>query len=533
MECEKDVSIPFHHQPNMNTTPPCITVSAPGKVLIAGGYLVLEQPNVGIVLAANGCSFHSTVMATSVEGENFNVNFNSNSNPGFWLLLRVHSPQFRTVFEYSVHVTNDGVSISPNGDASNPFIERTLAIALRYIHEAGALNGVYKDMLVEGKVLSVKLRADNDFYSQVRHLKQKNLELTPGNMARLDPFLPCPVDESTGELIVNKTGMGSSAALVTSLVGSLLRYFGLVKLPSTSTNNDNDDNLTYGKDVAMVHNLSQICHSVAQGKIGSGFDVSSACYGSHAYTRFNPDIISDCMNEELGMNNVLYHIVNDNCKWDNTVRVLNLIEGIELLMADVCGGSESPSMARKIMKWKRERIASSNEVDLWEKLKQCNNDIFSLMQTIVTCASDNISSNLPVELSQKDIDEWKKCPPFGSILYELRQTLSQNRSLMKQMGDAAGVPVVPDTQSHIIEETEKIKGVIACGVPGAGGYDALYVIYLRGEITDEGRSDIVRDEVASLWKSMSEDNGFQVCPLSLRSSGSMWGGLKESYGLPW
>ena len=38
-----------------------VTVSAPGKVLIAGGYLILEQPNVGVVLAAKGCSFHSTV----------------------------------------------------------------------------------------------------------------------------------------------------------------------------------------------------------------------------------------------------------------------------------------------------------------------------------------------------------------------------------------------------------------------------------------------------------------------------------------
>jgi phosphomevalonate kinase len=32
--------------------------------------------------------------------------------------------------------------------------------------------------------------------------------------------LPCPKDESTGEVVVNKTGMGSSAALVASMVGA-------------------------------------------------------------------------------------------------------------------------------------------------------------------------------------------------------------------------------------------------------------------------------------------------------------------------
>lgn len=35
------------------------TVSAPGKVLVAGGYLVLDRPNVGVVLAATARFFTS------------------------------------------------------------------------------------------------------------------------------------------------------------------------------------------------------------------------------------------------------------------------------------------------------------------------------------------------------------------------------------------------------------------------------------------------------------------------------------------
>ena len=67
---------------------------------------------------------------------------------------------------------------------------------------------------------------------------------------------------------VAKTGMGSSAALTTSLVGSLLQFFDVVDLSRKSSG-----------DLSIVHNVAQLAHSIAQGKIGSGFDVSAAVYG--------------------------------------------------------------------------------------------------------------------------------------------------------------------------------------------------------------------------------------------------------------
>lgn len=36
-----------------------------------------------------------------------------------------------------------------------------------------------------------------------------------------------------------------------------------------------------------MHNLAQYVHSLAQGKIGSGFDVSAAVHGSQVYKRFD------------------------------------------------------------------------------------------------------------------------------------------------------------------------------------------------------------------------------------------------------
>jgi phosphomevalonate kinase len=65
---------------------------------------------------------------------------------------------------------------------------------------------------------------------------------------------------------------------------------------------------------ALLHNVAQTAHCAAQGKIGSGFDVScavgwqptleaslmliSTClqvFGSQVYTRFSPSVISDAL----------------------------------------------------------------------------------------------------------------------------------------------------------------------------------------------------------------------------------------------
>lgn len=83
---------------------------------------------------------------------------------------------------------------------------------------------------------------------------------------------------------VKKTGLGSSAALVTSLVASLLVHFKVISDECSA------------KDLEIVHNLSQYCHCLAQGKIGSGFDVASAVYGSQIYRRFDPSPMASLMN---------------------------------------------------------------------------------------------------------------------------------------------------------------------------------------------------------------------------------------------
>lgn len=107
---------------------------------------------------------------------------------------------------------------------------------------------------------------------------------------------------------VHKTGLGSSAALITSLVSALL--FHLHVISQTSLGEFPDQSLSKepysgieGKKLA--HNLAQFIHCLAQGKIGSGFDIAAAVFGSQIYTRFNPEVIQAFM--EGGTVSACYH----------------------------------------------------------------------------------------------------------------------------------------------------------------------------------------------------------------------------------
>lgn len=117
--------------------------------------------------------------------------------------------------------------------------------------------------------------------------------MTPDALAALPPFasITFNAEESNGENCkpeVAKTGLGSSAAMTTAVVAALLHYLGVVDLSSPKDQQQENDT----GDLDTVHIIAQTAHCIAQGKVGSGFDVASAVYGSQRYVRFSPEVIS-------------------------------------------------------------------------------------------------------------------------------------------------------------------------------------------------------------------------------------------------
>ncbi len=82
-----------------------VSVSAPGKALVAGGYLVLERPNVGLVLACN-TRFYTNIRWRKRERKSSmeqNARDTLDALVENWdgVTILVESPQFKTVHEYN------------------------------------------------------------------------------------------------------------------------------------------------------------------------------------------------------------------------------------------------------------------------------------------------------------------------------------------------------------------------------------------------------------------------------------------------
>lgn len=74
-----------------------VCISAPGKVLIAGGYLVLDPQYPGLVIATSS-RFHVVIAEGSAQAE---------SN-----VIEVHSPQFLNAsWTYKIDDHTDGVKV--------------------------------------------------------------------------------------------------------------------------------------------------------------------------------------------------------------------------------------------------------------------------------------------------------------------------------------------------------------------------------------------------------------------------------------
>lgn len=240
----------------------------------------------------------------------------------------------------------------------------------------------------------------------------------------------------------NKTGLGSSAALVTSLTASLLSHY----LPKGVF----DISTREGK--RTLHNLAQAAHCAAQGKVGSGFDVAAAVFGSCLYRRFSPDILSRLPEPGApGFSSKLAAVVDGGPEWDVEVLTegLSMPQGVALRMCDVDCGSQTVGMVKKVLSWRSRDSEKSKQ--LWDKL-QLRND-----KLAATLRAGNAS--------------------------ELPGAVNAVRELIREMGKLSDVPIEPESQTELLDAIGGVGGVYGGVVPGAGGFDALAILMKDDEKT--------------------------------------------------
>ncbi|KAI9836573.1 MAG: hypothetical protein M1819_001205 [Sarea resinae] len=422
-------------------------VSAPGKVLLTGGYLVLDRHYTGLVFGLDA-RIHVHVKPLS-------------TIPGVSLSeIIVRSPQFRDAewrYGYRLAEHDGGIEVTQLKGSSttslsrNPFVETALSYALTYVSSLGSPN--FEPSLIT-------ILADNDYYSQ----PNSNSTQIAGKGDRFINF-HVPLYEA------HKTGLGSSAALVTAFTAGILAHYAPQK-----------DFISTDAGKAILHNLAQAAHCAAQGKVGSGFDVAAAVYGSSVYRRFSPSIL-----EALGEKNSssfatrLKDVVEnslESAKWDTEIikSAVSVPRGVRLVMCDVDCGSQTVGMVKKLLSWRKENPKHAN--DLWSSLQQ-NNE--ALSHALVTLARRGLKSDDDLQL--------------------LRTSISDIRSLIREMSTAADVPIEPKSQTDLLDACSQLPGVVGGVVPGAGGFDAVALLIKDKEEVLLGLQKFLED-----WKVTVDDS---------------------------
>ncbi|KAG7098548.1 hypothetical protein E1B28_000483 [Marasmius oreades] len=464
-------------------------VSAPGKVLVAGGYLVLDPAYSGIVVSASP-RFYTVVQGFSSLGEP---------------VIQVRSPQFRdAVWSYSVKLQPAVVvEASSQNSSTNKFVKLALQSTISLACQVRGTDAV-SEILARG--LDIVIVGDNDFYSQRAQLESKGLPRSVQSLSQIRPFCPQGVPLSE----VHKTGMGSSAALITSLVSSLLLHFGVIP---TSAFDDHDNEHRH-----LTHNVSQFVHCLAQGKVGSGFDVSAAVFGSHIYTRFDPAVLKDLMSEETvhASQSLLNILSPSNKAWNHRVQPFSLPPLTRLMLADVDAGSDTPSLVGKVLQWRKENSVKAEA--LWNEIDQQNQSLAKALLQLTDLHSrdpENYSRALKYISSLQPL-QWTADPSLSreetdvaETFYRVHQVTEAIRQKMREMGNLAGVPIEPREQTALLDECISQAGVIGGGVPGAGGYDAIWLLVCAPE--DRNPDPWPFEKIDYFWMNYQP---VQVSPLS-------------------
>ncbi|KAF3051455.1 phosphomevalonate kinase [Didymella keratinophila] len=426
---------------SLEAPPSPTAVSCPAKVLVAGGYLVLDRNYTGLVFGLDARIHCVVEPIKSTSGVSISE-------------IVVKSPQFRdAIWEYGYRAKEqDGgmsvhaLSVGHNQVLSkNPFIETALTYALTYIWT------LTPDRIISPA--SIRILADQAYYSN------------PGIPKSSSRFL----DFSVSLKDAHKTGLGSSAALVTSFTAAVLSFY----LPKDLFDVESEKGLT------VLHNLAQASHSHAQGKVGSGFDIASAVYGSCLYKRFSPSLLSSLPAPGApGFGTKLKELVEG--QWDTEIKksLIKMPRGLRLVMCDVDCGSETPGMVKQVLKWREEEKTDAEGI--WQRLQGGN---------------EALAAEL-TRLAEEGAEE-----PYGQGRYaKLAVIIEENRVAIRDMGEKSGVPIEPPQQTALLDYCTKIEGVVGGVVPGAGGFDAVVLLVENNEV-------VLEDLKKKLGEYKPEDTG--------------------------
>ncbi|KAL4400597.1 phosphomevalonate kinase [Malassezia pachydermatis] len=420
---------------------------------------------------------------------------------------------------------------------ANPFV----ALALLYsLHVALEFHGVELALQKLQGGMDVVIAGDNDYYSHRIDGKAPTFE----QLSALPPF--SPHSSTLGD--VHKTGLGSSAAMTTSLVAALLLHLEVAKLDTSSS-----ESTITTESLVLIHNVAQLAHCAAQGKVGSGFDVSASVWGSQLYRRFDPALIKDVMRTETGHRictpdqsrpalrsslSLLPVLGSSNPLWipvapaDSTPTAVEGLQsllkspqtsssrpsplllppGVRMCLADVDTGSNTRTLVGKVSDWRaKDRVWADQ---LYKIIAASNQSVADGLLHLHLMYAMNQSAYIDAvtTLATMPSSEWDahcQANPNDTLqaFIQVRNSMRSVRAGMRELGTRSGAPVEPPEMTRLLDTTiQQAHGLIGGGVPGAGGYDALFLLFLDPTVfhTSSPAPSRAPAEVCAIWQAYTE-----------------------------
>jgi phosphomevalonate kinase len=219
-----------------------------------------------------------------------------------------------------------------------------------------------------------------------------------------------------------KTGLGSSAALITVIVSSMLKY--------SKINNQQ-----------FLHFVAQVANFRAQQKIGSGFDVSAAVYGSHLFTRYQSCLALALVDH---FSTSLEAVLDEIAAWPvpTTFKIPTNYHVVLSCMDNV--GSDTRILVKELINW----LEKDKNIEILDRIHFFTERFVELL-----------------DLQDK---------------FKLKQLSKDYKIVLQELSQRSGVPVLPNEIKDLLDNIEStLDDVVFSAVPGAGGYDAFYFIVLK------------------------------------------------------
>jgi len=238
-----------------------------------------------------------------------------------------------------------------------------------------------------------------------------------------------------------KIGFGSSAASVVAAVAGVLAV--------------NNIDITKRKNKDIIYKLSAIAHYLAQGKIGSGFDIAASTYGGiFVYKRFDPKWLEDQIKEKT--------IKEDaETKWTGfVVEELKIPEDFQLLIG-------------------------------WTKTSASTTDMIKQMNVFKTQNPENYKKLISKisDIAAESEKSWKQ-----NNKKEILKLIQENEKALAALGKESGVNIETPDLKKLSDIANKNGG--AGKLSGAGGGDCGIGVCYRKKTADKIKQEWKK---AGIW----------------------------------